>query len=234
MLRTIAAIPLVALWTLGFSILGLVAGLLDRTGRLPHRLARVWARVLLAICGVRVLVSGIENLPSGAAVYAANHGSALDIPILFGHLPVDFRIIHKRSLSLLPLVGWYLYLAHHVAIDRANPFRATRSLEAATGRIRGGTSVAVFPEGTRSPDEGVRLFKRGSIVLALGAGAPVVPVSLVGVKQVVPRGILTLRSGAIAMRIHPAVPTAGRRPDEAEALADEVRRIVIRGCQEAP
>jgi 1-acyl-sn-glycerol-3-phosphate acyltransferase len=221
--RALLAVPVIALCTLAFGTAAVLAGLGDRSGRLGRSLARSWARIILRALGVRVEVGGSENVPPGPAVYAANHGSALDIPILFGYLPVDFRIIHKRSLYLIPILGWALYLGGHIGIDRANAFRARRSLGAAAERIRGGTSVAVFPEGTRSPDARVRPFKRGSFVLAAEAGVPVVPVSLLGVKAVVPQGIRTLRPGTVHLRVHPAIPQAGR---DAEALAEEVRRIV--------
>jgi len=149
---------------------------------------------------------------------------------VFGHLPVDFRIVYKKSLSLVPLLGWAIRLGGHIPIDRGNAFRARRSLDAAARRIRGGTSVVVFPEGTRSPDGAVRRFKRGSFGLAIEAGVAIVPVSLVGVKSVVPRGLTSLRPGLVRVRMHPPVPVAGRSPDEAEALAEEVRRIVAAGC----
>jgi 1-acyl-sn-glycerol-3-phosphate acyltransferase len=232
-LRALLAVPVIAALTLVLAVPALILGLLDPTGRLPHRIARGWAFFVLKTLGVRVEVTGQENLPAGPAVYAANHGSALDIPILFGHLPVSFRIVHKKSLSLIPFLGWYLFLAGHVAIDRRNAFRAKRSLGAAAARVRGGTSIAVFPEGTRSPDAAVRLFKRGSFVLALEAGVPVVPVSLVGVKRVAPHGIRTLRQGTVALRIHPPVPTSAHPPDQADGLAEQVRRIVARGCEVA-
>jgi 1-acyl-sn-glycerol-3-phosphate acyltransferase len=180
-----------------------------------------------------VLVHGADNVPRGPAVYAANHGSALDIPILFGHLPAEFRVIHKRSLYRVPVVGQYLYVGGHIGIDRANPFQARKSLERAVDRIRGGTSVVVFPEGTRSPDEKVRPFTRGSFVLAAMAGVPVVPLSLVGVKRVVPGGLLGLNPGTVLLTVHPALPTAGRSVEDAAALADEVRRIVLQGCGQA-
>jgi 1-acyl-sn-glycerol-3-phosphate acyltransferase len=182
---------------------------------------------------VGVTSEGLANLPAGQAVYAANHGSALDIPILFGHLPVDFRIIHKRSLYLLPVLGWSLYLAGHIGIDRGNAFRARKSLDAAAVRIRAGTSVATFPEGTRSPDAEVWPFKRGSFVMALQAQVPVVPMSLAGVKRVAPRGILTLRPGTVQLKIHPPIATAGLHAEAAESLAAEVRRVVAAGCAEA-
>ncbi|HEX9203019.1 MAG TPA: lysophospholipid acyltransferase family protein [Vicinamibacteria bacterium] len=233
MVRVLLAVPLIALDTLVFGSAAVLAGLLDRTGRLCRHLARAWARLLLRGLGVRVEVTGSANVPRGPAVYAANHGSALDIPILFGYLPVDFRIIHKRSLYLIPLVGWTLYLAGHVGIDRGNAFRAHRSLMAAAARIRAGTSLAVFPEGTRSPDARVRPFKRGSFVLALEAQVPVVPLSLAGVKRVAPRGLLTLRPGTVRLAIHPPVATAGLGPEAAESLAEDVRQVVAQGAEAA-
>ncbi len=226
------AVPLILVATLVLGIPALVLGLLDRSGRWPHAIARGWARLVLGACGIHVVVEGTQNVPAGPAVFAANHGSALDIPILFGHLPVQFRIIYKRSLSALPLVGWYLYLGGHIAIDRGNPFKARKSLDRAAERIRHGTSVAVFPEGTRASTASVGVFKRGSFLLAIDAHAPAVPVSLVGVKRVAPHGIATLRPGTVAIRIQPQVPTARDR-EEAEALAAEVREAVLRGC-EAP
>jgi 1-acyl-sn-glycerol-3-phosphate acyltransferase len=177
-----------------------------------------------------VVVAGRENVPPGPAVYAANHGSVLDIPILFGYLPVDFRIIHKRSLYYIPVVGAYLYLGRHIGIDRASAFGARRSLARAVERIRRGTSVAIFPEGTRSGDATVRAFKRGSFVLALSAGVPIVPVSLAGVKRIAPRGLLRMKPGTVRLTIHPAVATAGRHARDAGALADQVHRVVADEC----
>jgi 1-acyl-sn-glycerol-3-phosphate acyltransferase len=233
LLRILIAIPVIAADTLVCSLATLAAGLVDRSGRACRAIARGWARVLLFVLGVRVDVEGGSNLPHGPAVYAANHGSALDILILFGYLPADFRFIHKRSLYLVPVLGWSLWVAGHVGIDRANPFRARKSLEAAAERIHNGTSVAVFPEGTRSPDAEVRPFKRGSFVLALEAQVPVVPVSLLGVKRVVPRGISTLKPGTVRLVIHPPVSTEGRDADSAASLAEEVRLVVARSVDAA-
>lgn len=210
--------------------LAIVAGLSDRSGRAGRWIGGVWARVLLRIGRVGVHVEGLENVPPVPAVYAANHSSALDIPVVLGYLPVDFRIIHKRSIYLIPFLGQAVWAARHIAIDRSNPFRARRSLAAAAERIREGTSVVVFPEGTRSPDATVRRFKRGSFALALDAGVPVVPVSLLGVKAVVPHGLSSLRPGTVGIRVHPPVSVEGRVHEEAEALAEEVRQVVTAGC----
>ena len=195
-------------------------------------MAAVWGKLVLWSLGVDVSVCGAERRPSGPAVYAANHTSALDIPILFGFLPVDFRIIHKRSLYLVPVLGQYLYASGHIGIHRGSPFRARKGLDLAAARIRAGASVVVFPEGTRSPEGTVGAFKRASFLPALEAGVPVVPLSLVGVKEVA-RGGLNVRAGRVWLVVHAPIPTAGRNPGEARALAEEVRRAVMTGCEAA-
>ncbi len=230
-MRTVVVVPVAVLATLLFGGYVLVTGLVDRSGRLAFGGIRCWARLLLRLCAVRAAVSGGRDLPV-PAVFAANHTSAADILLVFGFVPAEFRIIHKRSLRRVPLVGWCLWAAGHVAIDRTNPFRARRSLEQAALRIRGGTSVVVFPEGTRSRDGRVGLFKRGSFLLAIQAGVPVVPVSLVGVARVAPRGLLSLRPGTVEVRLHAPVATTGRTAEEAETLAEEVKRQVVSGLSE--
>jgi 1-acyl-sn-glycerol-3-phosphate acyltransferase len=232
-LRVLLAAPLVLVMTLVLGVPALLAGAVDRSGRAAHGLAALWSRLLLRLLGVELRLVGAERLPDGPAVFAANHASVLDIPIVFSALPVPFRIIHKRSLYLLPLIGLYLWLAGHIGIDRGNPFRARRSLARAAERIRSGTSVTVFPEGTRSPDARVGLFKRGSFLLAIQAGTPVVPVSLAGVKELIPGGWLTLRPGRVVVTIHAPLPTSERDPDDAEALARECRSVVQRACEPA-
>lgn len=204
----------------------MVVGVLDRSGRLPHRVIRAWAQALLVTGGVKVEVRGAEHIVGGPTVFAANHNSALDIPLLFGYLPADFRIIYKRSLSFVPFMGWGMLAAGHIPIDRRNAFRSRQTLAATVARIRGGTNVVVFPEGSRSRDGRLQAFKRGSFVLALDAGVPVTPVTLEGVRPLVPRGITSLRRGTVRLTVHPPIPTAGRSRDEAQAVANEVREVV--------
>jgi len=222
--------PLAILATLILSAAACVVGLLSPAG--ARALSHFWGRLLLWLFRVAVATEGLAHLPRGPAVYAANHSSSLDILVLLARLPVDVRIIHKKSLSLVPLIGWTIALGGHIPIDRSNPFRARRSLDAAAERIRAGQSVLVFPEGTRSRDGAVGHFKRGSFSLAIEAGAPVVPVSLVGVKALVPRGLLSMRPGTVLLRVHPATPVAGISADAAQALAEQVRQVVAAGCEE--
>jgi 1-acyl-sn-glycerol-3-phosphate acyltransferase len=228
-LRFLLAFPLVVAWMFGVGIPGLLIGVWDPRRRLILAITRGWARLILLCAGIRVVVEGRENVPAGPAVFATNHVSALDIPILCAALPADFRIVHKQSLYWAPVIGAYLYFAHHVPVDRKNPFRAKRSLKRAAARIHDGTSVALFPEGTRSRDGRLQVFKRGSFVLAQDAGVPVVPVSMIGVKALVPGGLVSVRGGRVTLRIHPAVATEGRAP---EAVADEVRGIIQRDVED--
>lgn len=231
MYRGYLALPLIVVYTVAFGVPAIVCGMLGLP-RAVHALARAWARAILGTLGIDVSVSGAENCPAGPAVYAANHTSVVDTPVVFGHLPVDFKILHKRSLYLVPVLGQYLYAGGHIGIHRGSGFRARKGLARAAARIRGGASLVVFPEGTRRREEGVGAFKRGSFVLALEAGVPVVPLSIIGVKRV-SFGALRVRAGHVRMIVHPAVPTAGRGAHQAAALAEEVRRIVAAGCEAA-
>jgi 1-acyl-sn-glycerol-3-phosphate acyltransferase len=226
----VLTVPLVAAATLALGALAMICGACGQ-GHLARRIAGHWGRLILWLWGVEVRVDGVA--PPGPAVYAANHGSALDIPIVFGYLPADFRVIHKRSLYSLPVFGQFLYLGGHIAVDRANPFRARRSLSRAAIRIRGGTSVLVFPEGTRNRrgDGAVQPFKRGSFVLAVEAGVPVVPVSLCGVKRVAPEGLVRLRPGRVVLTLHAPMSTEGLTVDEAGAFGDRVQAVVAAACR---
>jgi 1-acyl-sn-glycerol-3-phosphate acyltransferase len=227
--RILIGFLIVVFWMFGVGSIGLLIGVWQPRRRLLLWITRGWAKIVLVCAGIKVDVEGREHVPAGPAVYAANHVSALDIPLLFACLPADFRIIHKDSLYWAPVIGQYLYFGGHVGVNRKNPFKARHSLKRAAQRIRDGMSVAVFPEGTRSRDGNLQSFKRGSFVLAQDAGVPVVPVSLIGVKALVPQGLVRARSGRVILRLHAPVSTAGR---PAEAVADEVREIIRRDVQE--
>ena len=222
--------PLALVLTAACATAAFLAAVFDRSGRTTRRIGGWWGRALLRLLGVNVAVSGADHVPSGPAVYAANHASTLDIFVVFGHLPVDFRIIFKQSVGFIPILGWSIWLAGHVPIDRRNPFRARKSLERAARRIGAGTNVVVFPEGTRSRDGRIGVFRRGSFRLAIEAGVPVVPVSIVGVKAVVPHGIPSVVPGTVRVLIHPPVPSAGRTLEKVDAFAADVRAAVVAGC----
>ena len=230
MLRALLALPAIVLLGVICGSAACLAGLLDRSGRAGYWVGRLWGRLTVWSFGIRVEVEEAANAPESSAVYVVNHSSALDIPLLFGWLPARFRFIYKRSLVRLPFIGWSLPLNGHVAVDRTHAFSARRSLDAAKDRLARGVSVLAFPEGTRSADETLRRFKRGPFVLAIDAHVPVVPVSLVGVRQLVGRGVRGFRRGTIRLRVHPPASTEGLSVEEATALADATRHVVEAGC----
>jgi 1-acyl-sn-glycerol-3-phosphate acyltransferase len=211
------------LGTLVLAPIGIVAWPFRRDGEVGFRITRLWARFVLRAAGVRSTTELMAPLPEGPVVFVSNHVSSLDIPILFDALPRSFRIVYKSSLLYVPLMGQCLAATRHIAIDRSRAFSAKRSLAAAARRIRNGVSVALFPEGTRSNEAPMGTFKRGSFKLAVEAGAPVVPVSLIGLRSVTGPG--RIMPGKVLVKIHPALLT-GEGPDAVEDLAARAEKVI--------
>lgn len=192
---------------------------------------RLWAPVLLWLAGARVEVEGAEQVdPRRPTLYASNHQSSIDIPVLFVALPVNLRFIAKEQLRWVPLVGWYLQMAGHILIDRSNRTRAIASLDRAAVEIaRRKISLIVFPEGTRSSDGRILPFKHGSFGLALKARIPVVPVTVEGSARVMPRRSWRVHPGLIRVRLGAPVEVAGFDLNDRPGLARVVREAVVEG-----
>lgn len=225
MLRALFVAGVAVVATLLLAPLGIVGYPFSRDGAFGFRLTRIWARWILWAAGTEVRVDGVggSELPDGPVVFVANHVSALDIPILFGWMPRPFRIVYKRSLQWIPVLGQFLVAGRHVSVERSRAFSARRSLEHAAARIHGGVSVALFPEGTRNPDGRMSGFKRGSFKLAIESDVPVVPVALLGVARLGP--LSNLRPGVAGLRVLETVPTKDASADE---LAERVARLIER------
>ena len=228
-LRTLLVlIPLVTISTIICGSASLLLAAFFRGGHVSHRIASLWAWSILKLCGVRVTVRGGQDLQTGHTyVVASNHQSLFDTPILFAYLPVSFRILYKRSLNWVPFLGWHLFMSGHVAVERDNPKRARKSLEHAAQRIRNGTSVVVFPEGTRSYDGTVKDFKKGSFRLAIEAGASIVPVTIVDSHLVMRRGSVTVYPRSIQIWIDKPISLTGHTEEQASQLMQEVRGVIM-------
>jgi 1-acyl-sn-glycerol-3-phosphate acyltransferase len=199
---------------------------LTGSGAFPMWLARkAWAPSCLWIAGVRLDIRRLAALPDGPAIFAANHESALDILAVVRAIPRGVRFVAKRELFRIPVFGWYLRLGGHVEVDRRDRARAIASLGAAAEKVRAGTSLVVFPEGTRSPDGRIQPFKQGPFVIASRSGVPVVPVAVSGAADVNPKARIAVRPGTIRVSIGPAVLPADF-PDKLDLLAEVRRRIV--------
>jgi 1-acyl-sn-glycerol-3-phosphate acyltransferase len=218
-------IPTISVYTIVLGFLSVASSFVDRRGTFAHWCARAWAWLILATTGVQVQVVGLERLESGRAyVFASNHQSIYDIPILFASLPFQLRIIAKESLGRFPVLGFHLRRTGHVLVNRRNP--GASILKRLSGLMREGLSLVVFPEGTRSRDGVVARFKRGTFQLAIEAVMPVVPVTVVGSRHVMLKGRLMTCPGNVALVVHDVIETQGLGPEDAIGLANRAREIV--------
>lgn len=202
--------PLIVLATIVMWTCSLIASLFDPHGNWQHRMARIWGRMLLAVSFIRVRVEGLEKLdPHANYVFVSNHASYMDIPALLSTLQQQFRFFAKKSLYRIPFLGWHLKRAGHIPVDRSNARASLKSMtEGARMVAERHVSVLLFPEGGRAP-KGLREFKEGAAYIAIKAGVPVVPVAIVGMRDLLPMGSIHLRSGQVTVRIGGAIPTAG-------------------------
>ena len=203
-------------------------GLVERTGPRQHALMTIWARWCLRSAGVRVTVRGMENvLRDRPQIFFSSHASIADICVLGAVLPVEYRWLARKEVFHVPFIGWYLSLARHLRIDRGNRESAIRLLREAADRVRSGTNVLVFPEGTRSPDWNLLPFKKGVFHLAIAAGVPIVPIRLLGSERIVPKGSMRACSADVVVVVGEPIPTQGLAGADLPALMERVRDAMI-------
>src|SRR5215472_5714466 len=220
-------VPLIYLYTGVMGSLSLLSSFFDRDGRMQHWFAVHWARMILKTAGVRVHIDGLEHInPAQPAVYAANHLSALDIPVLYAHLPVQFRILAKRELFSYPFLGWHLKHSGQIPIDQGDARASLRGLNHASTSLRNGMPLVIFPEGGRSASGQMRDFMGGAFYMAIKAHAPVVPIVLVGTNELLPMNSFHLRPGQVEMIIGEPISTAGLVPRQMDELAARARQIM--------
>lgn len=210
-----------------------VLSILDPSGNLAHKVARLWARWILASAGITVKVKGKERLlHDRPQVVFSNHSSYFDVFCLLAYLPIQFRWLAKAELFKIPLFGKAMEYGGYLPIDRSNPRRAYQSMSEAARRIRNGTSIVIFPEGTRSEDGKLREFKSGGAILAIKAQVPIVPVALVGTHEVMPKGTLRVKRRPIELRIGEPIFTEGLTQRERDLVLEKARERIMRLLEE--
>lgn len=221
----IFVVPLFALSTILCGAFSIAASLFDKRGRIMIGAARAWARSLVSIAGVRVTVEGLEKIdPNGAYVFASNHLSYMDTPVVLSRIPVQFRFMAKEGLFKIPFLGTHLAQAGHIPVPRENPRAAVKTLTLAGEMIRNhGTSVLVFPEGGRSEDGVLQEFKEGAAYIAIKAGVPIVPLALIGTREVLAMHTAVFHRGPVTLRIGDPIPVEGRTKHDRESLTNEIR-----------
>lgn len=222
-------IPLTALFAVSASIFTLF----DSSGRSYAFHARLWARLALGLNHTPVELRGTEYLPDGPFILMSNHQSNFDILSLIATIPCRVYWIAKKELFDIPVFGPSMLRGGYIPLDRSDGRKALKSMENAATIIRQGSSVVMFPEGTRSRDGQLLPFKRGGFMLAVRAGVPVIPVTINGSGRVNPGGLIRLYSGKITLNLHPRIDLpAGMKKSEAEEwLMERVRESIASGLE---
>jgi 1-acyl-sn-glycerol-3-phosphate acyltransferase len=225
--------PAVVMATIFFGSISVIVSFFDHTGVVQIRVARAWARVLLAVGGVQVRVEGSEQIdPNGSYVFIANHVSYYDTPVALAHIPVQFRFLAKRGLFQIPFLGTHLSRAGHIPVPRKDPRAAVKTMQTAAETIQQKkVSLLIFPEGGRSHDGELQPFKEGGAYIAIRAGVPVVPLALIGTRKVLPYGSAVIRPGAVTLRILKPIETKQLTLKDRGKLTDELRDLILSSSQ---
>jgi 1-acyl-sn-glycerol-3-phosphate acyltransferase len=212
-------LPLIGLATTAYGSISLVCGLWDRSGRQQHAIARAWANTLLLISLSPVRLLHRENLLAGRpAVYAANHLSYYDTPVLFAKLPFQFRILAKQSLWKTPFIGWYLNRSGQVPIELNSGRSAIAGLLRGVKTLQAGLPLLLFPEGGRAANGETTPFQSGAAFMAIKAQVPLVPIALIGTYELLPIHTYHLTPHPVKVVIGEPLPTTGLTTKDSEAL----------------
>ena len=216
-------LPLVTLATTFFGCVSLICGLWDKSGSQQHAIARTWARVLLLISLSPVELVGAEKLRlHEVAVYASNHLSYYDTPVLFSKLPFQFRIIAKKPLWKIPFIGWYLNHSGQVPVDQSSARSAIASLSRGVETLKSGLPLVLFPEGGRAADGKTKAFLSGCAFMAIKAGVPLVPLTLVGTYELLPIHVYHFNPRPLKIIVGDPIPTTGLTTRDADALTQQL------------
>jgi 1-acyl-sn-glycerol-3-phosphate acyltransferase len=219
--------PIFFLVTGIFGTAALIASVWAKTGRTQHRIAQVWARACVTVSGARLTVIGGENFHKHTvAVYASNHTSYMDTPVIFATLPFQFRILARKDLWSIPFIGWYLARSGQIPIDTENPSAALPSLSAGVKALRARMPLFVFPEGSRTPDGELKELLAGAAFLAIRAQVPLVPIALSGVYDLLPIHTHHFFPCEMTLTVSEPIATTGMTMRQADDLTQTLRNRI--------
>ncbi len=216
--------PLIWLYTVVLGVIAVPVSLFGDKERILHQFARFWSQLIMKTICTPVKVSGMEKIDTSRAyVYAVNHGSALDIPVLYVYLPFQFRIVFKKELLSYPVIGWHLRRSGQVCINQQAPSHSIASIRSALKSLKAGMPLVIFPEGGRTPDGQIKPFLPGAFFLAIKAQVDIVPVALVGTYELLPMNTYHIKSRPLEMRVGAPISTAGYELGHMEELSGKVQ-----------
>ncbi|MGA9391961.1 MAG: lysophospholipid acyltransferase family protein [Candidatus Sulfotelmatobacter sp.] len=219
--------PLIWLYTLVLGLFALPGGLFDRSGRRLHWFSRTWSWLIMKTILSPVKVAGLDKIDTSKShVYAVNHASAMDIPVLYVNLPFQFRIVFKKELLSYPVVGWQLRRSGQVCIDQQKPTNSIAAIRSAVKSLKAGMPLVIYPEGGRTPDGEIKPFLPGAFFLAIKAQVDIVPVALVGTYELLPMDTYHIKCRPLEMRVGEPIPTTGLTMRDLQAVSAKVQKAV--------
>jgi 1-acyl-sn-glycerol-3-phosphate acyltransferase len=219
--------PLIWSYTIVLGTVSLICSLFDQDGEIQHKIARLWARMILATVGSKVSLEGFDHIDtSKASVYVVNHLSALDIPVLYACLPFHFRILAKKELFRYPFMGWHLKRSGQIPVVLENPIEAIRSLNHAVTAVRNNMPLVIFPEGGRSRDGQLQKFMGGAFYAAIKAQVDVVPLVLLGTFEMLRMNTFHMMPHPIRLIVTGPIPTTGLTTRDTEAISGKARQEI--------
>jgi 1-acyl-sn-glycerol-3-phosphate acyltransferase len=217
--------PLIWLYTFLMGLLALPGGMFDRSGGRLHWFSTAWSWLIMKTIFSPVKVTGLDKIDTGKPhVYAVNHASALDIPVLYVNLPFQFRIAFKKELLSYPVVGWQLKRSGQICIDQQNPARSISSIRGGLKSLSGGMPLVIFPEGGRTPDGEIKPFLPGAFFMAIKAQVDIVPIALVGTYELLPMNTYHIKCRPLEMRVGEPISTTGLTLRDLQALSAKVQK----------
>lgn len=234
-LRSVTTYVAVSLYVFVTGLVGMLLATVFGWTDLLYIFGHGGARLGLALCGIKYRVAGTERLPRHrAAVYCCNHQSNVDPPILYTALHPRMHILYKAEIDRIPVLARAFRMGGFIPIDRRNRESAMRSIEAGARSLKAGCSFLIFPEGTRSKTDEMLPFKKGGFIMAIKAGAPIVPVAIQGGRAAMQRGSKIIRPVTVSVRVGQPIETAGLSLDDRDALIARVREAIARLLAEGP
>jgi 1-acyl-sn-glycerol-3-phosphate acyltransferase len=219
--------PLIWMYTVLLGLVSVPVSLFGDRERILHSFARTWSWMIMKTIFSAVKVTGLEKIDTTRTyVYAVNHASALDIPVLYVYLPFQFRIAFKKELLAYPIVGWHLKRSGQICVDQQNPAGSIGSIRSALKSLKAGVPLVIYPEGGRTPDGQIKPFLPGAFFLAIKAQVDVVPVALVGTYELLPMNTYHIKSRPLEMRVGAPISTAGLTGHDMQALSERVQKAV--------
>lgn len=218
---------LIWFYTLVLGLLALPGGLFDRSGRRLHWFSRAWSWLIMKTILSPVKVTGLDKIDmSKPHVYAVNHASAMDIPVLYVYLPFQFRIVFKKDLLAYPVVGWQLKRSGQVCIDQQKPTNSIAAIRSAVKSLKAGMPLVIFPEGGRTPDGEIKPFLPGAFFLAIKAQVDIVPVALIGTYELLPMDTYHIKCRPLEVRVGEPISTVGLTMRDMEAVSARVKKAM--------